>query len=427
MAPHYHFDIYTGIYTWKEQTPETKVPDQIKKELVAHTSAYALRSFQNFKKFHGQIRFFPTSNSRPLFESGEPVGFNSYYIEATGHCLREVDVRIDNMKVELSHNNEWTDLPTILENIPAPTTWEKPGEPLSVAAKLALWDKQWQWYYHNTKTFPFLRLPSEIRELIYSFLFPSTFQTYPYCMSQRRPWKVSAGISQQQGNANILRANKQLHNEASHILFRDTTFLIENTSIMNRALRHTPALAKNMTRLELSFNHTQYLRLFGFYLNEHADYPPKDAAYALRNLDLKLLTLRIAEPETYNSRSPSGGRKTVTSCQKKAVKYILRTAYPFVKGHPVEIEGFVARKQKERFEGAMRGKRDEFERWREIGDGAEGLREWDEDEGGVELEDGEGAGAGEGEEGEDVVEKTREWPPRCRCKVHCGEIRDWGM
>ncbi|EME48422.1 hypothetical protein DOTSEDRAFT_18956 [Dothistroma septosporum NZE10] len=406
------------INSGKNRIHESTFQDQIKEALRTEVDTYSLQSFRRFQTFHGQITVVPTNDSKPYFEGcDKPVGFTKYFIEASGRAPQEVKVRIANMQIELFHGDDWTDILKVLDRIPAPTDWKKPSERMSAVEKHALTQKQWQWYYHNRKPFRFLSLPSEIREAIYSFLFPTTFQPYPYCLSRRRPWNIKQGIAHEQGNTALLRVNKQLHNEAGHVLFRDTTFLLERTGIMERVLSWTPALSKNLTRLELSFEHEQYLRLFGFYFNEDAIYDAKPAVYCLRELDLKLLTIRIGPPITYRTIYGSN----TTSCQKKAVKHILRAAYPWVKGHPVEVIGFIVSKQKFIYESKMKERRQEFEIWRQTGGGT--LREWDEDEGGVPVGDD-----GDTGEKELEVEMQRErlgveWPPRCRCRVHCGKIK----
>lgn len=148
------------------------------------------------------------------------------------------------------------------------------------------------------------------------------------------------------------------------------------------------------------------------------------AAVALKHMRFTKLRLTIAPP------SPATASGLFDdACQKAAVKWILEAAWPFVRGHPVELSGFVKTSQKVAFEEKCQAARTDFEEWKKgnVDAGlaeenlAEYLQELDED-GGVLVDDEKRA---EVEKLKEAEKGTFKHPQlQCRCKVRCS-LRHW--
>ena len=140
---------------------------------------------------------------------------------------------------------------------------------------------------------------------------------------------------------------------------------------------------------------------------------------ALKHMKLTRLRLTIAPPSTTTASGMFDG-----ACQKAAVEWILDAAWPFVRGHLVELSGFVKTSQKAAFEAKCDATRTDFEMWQKenvdagLAEGslAEYLQEVDQD-GGVIVDDEKRAKM---EELEEANKGTTHDPQLlCCCKVPC--------
>jgi hypothetical protein len=174
---------------------------------------------------------------------------------------------------------------------------------------------------------------------------------------------------------------------------------------------------------------------------------PSSAAMRLRKMTLSKLRITIAAPSFYTARERFDG-----ACQKVVVDWIFEAAFCSVRGHAVEVNGFVKAAQKAAFEAACGEEKKRFEMWQKqrvaIGKSEGSFKAWDDElaehEHDGDCEDGESQAAGKGgvalgeAAGDTVTEgkvvglemfkpgtvEIMEARPVCLCKVLCTE-EDW--
>ena len=197
-------------------------------------------------------------------------------------------------------------------------------------------------------------------------------------------------------------------------------FLVEYWQILQK-LTDSELLRSSIRKLDIALSHEGFLILFREYvIHDNGDVVAhrSRAAMALKHMELTKLRLTIAPPSAATNTGTFDG-----ACQKAAVEWILKAAWPFVRGHPVELTGFVKTSQKAAFEEKCEATRADFEEWKKGNTAAglpegsltEYLQEIDED-GGVLLDE---------EKGAQKEEHKVEHPElHCRCKVRC-TLRQW--
>jgi hypothetical protein len=202
-------------------------------------------------------------------------------------------------------------------------------------------------------------------------------------------------------------------------------FFVEHWKILQK-VTDSQSLRSSIRHLEIALSHDAFLCLFRQYVlleNGDAVAHKSRAALALRHMKLTRLRLTIAPPSTTTASGMFDG-----ACQKAAVEWILEAAWPFVRGHPVELSGFVKTSQKETFEAKCDAARTDFEMWHKDNVDAglaerslvEYHQEVDED-GGVLVDDEKRA---QMEELEEANRGTIRNPQlHCSCKVCCTSNR----
>ena len=146
---------------------------------------------------------------------------------------------------------------------------------------------------------------------------------------------------------------------------------------------------------------------------------PSSAAYNLRKLKLTRLNLNIAPPSPVTASDWLDG-----ACQKTVVDWILAAAWPFVRGHPITVKGFIKTNQKVEFELAAEEQQEIYEVWSKLkmaADGDEGtLANYDEccgdddEEGGLVVVDRPSVKIFEPAEA--IITERK---PLCLCRVPC--------
>lgn len=186
-------------------------------------------------------------------------------------------------------------------------------------------------------------------------------------------------------------------------------------------------LRSSVRELEIALSHDAFLCLFREYVlleNGEAVADKSRAAIALKHMQFTKLRLTIAPPSTTTTSGMFDG-----ACQKAAVEWILQAAWPFVRGHSVELSGFVKTSQKVAFQEKCQAARTDFEEWKKgnkdagltEGTLAEYVQELDEDDG-VIVDDEKRATMEKMKEAEKgMVEHPQ---LHCRCKVRCS-LRTW--
>ncbi|CAK4031603.1 Hypothetical predicted protein [Lecanosticta acicola] len=403
-------------------------PDLIKACIERNVKASLYDTLDGFQ-FERSILIRPAESARPVYASSDmPLGFDRYRFEVYGGIAKIVQVRLLKAgEVQVLFHGGWTSVSELVTSLPRPSTERDlaPAGPLTLAEKTSLWDDQWYWWRKNGKAFHFERLPGEIREAVYGDTFGDHKVTpYPFARCRRVPFSVSAAIAQRNpSTALISGVSKQISEEARHILFRDCCFCIEKAGLLGK-LSFNKALASRITRLELSLSHLGYFALFGFHINDIYDFEPNwRAVGTLREMELKELRLHIHRPQRASPHT-----LTDYACQKIACDWIFEAAFDWIKGHPVELTGWIKTRQKQAFEAKLAEARAEYLAWcgEWSGYSETTLVEWDEyeyqEDGGVMVD------------GRQKAELTEsKWPrvrrverddPICFCAVSC-DMENW--
>lgn len=227
------------------------------------------------------------------------------------------------------------------------------------------------WWSRNGKSFRFLDLPREIRDMIYLFCIGSSI--YPRS-SYRDAIRLPLGCGRrtrdhnnvERPNLAIALANKQLYEEAMKAAWEDTVKCFGDAKRLKEFLRVCSSANRphNLTMtFKLCFDHRQYLMFFGADMHEvdiNPNYPSAGTIFPMMAaLEVKELTLDFVSPKRWcnGAREP---RDWVAQrpCQKVLVDWILRWAKRYLTVLPsttsVRFAGFIKRSTKAEWEEILR-------------------------------------------------------------------------
>ena len=108
------------------------------------------------------------------------------------------------------------------------------------------------------KHFDFGRLPAELRNNIYSQAYSTTirpFKMRKMCPGLGSPFAIPVP------NTSLMLLNRQYYEEASYILFETATFKVNSRPVLRRLICND-LVASQLTNLELSISHEDFLKLF---------------------------------------------------------------------------------------------------------------------------------------------------------------------
>ena len=309
----------------------------------------------------------------------------------------------------------------------------------------------------NGKSFPFLNLPQELREMVYRHCVGSVIEPYPSSPRRKRkglPVEKVVELSH-------LQINKEISKEILRMIYSFTSFYIVDSTLLSRMLSWHWFPKERLKRLTLALSHRHFFRFFGLTIEDiseldsddtdddsqndfddvasqdweydddddgiEPEFYPSRARPLFQQLKLQSLELRMPHPSSTCDVSLLDD-----GCQKKAVDLILEAAWPYVKGQPITVTGYVKKSQKRAYESMAKKAIREKDRMESLGliwDG-ETEDETDKDVGGGVMLDGSGAVKGElsmlamaTEKGqrEHVVEVVL--PLVCECETSC--LEDW--
>lgn len=260
------------------------------------------------------------------------------------------------------------------------------------------WWRQENWWRSNGKVFRLLDLPAELRDRIYHFVLVKPVNPYPRSRARRLGYPGQIYMAARNPTAALMRVSRQINAEASHVLYRDTPFIISHKQVLHEVITN-PLLASNIRHLHLSLSHAAYCSAFGFKFNDILDHssPYARSVEALRVMRLTSLEICIAAPSMVSERAWSD-----RACQRTVVGWIFEAVWPYIRGHAFTFCGFIKNSQKEMFETYGVQERAVVDEW-QSNRAKWGLREgtlkeydefiqgWESDEpGGVRVDGGEG-------------------------------------
>jgi hypothetical protein len=324
--------------------------DYIAEALARDIQAYRLLSYDNFAL---HLRVHSAEYAKELRNAkGTFIGYRAYMFDQWGTEKRmDVQVRCAN-GVQVKYMKKWVPVSEYMKNL------ERLEESVSNTVQWR-YEHQWMWWKSNGKTFRFLALPQELRELIYWIAFGPVIQPYPTAKARRLPRNFVLPAEKKPGTS-MLRLNRQTAMEAKHMLYLYSTFSLQHRPILGRLIRN-PSTAPLLRKVELELSHYDFLKLFGARITEDISYEPGVAAMHIADLELKLLTLKFAPPSLNTEQVWLDG-----ACQRIVTSWILDSAWKWVRGHPVQVSGYIKNSQKRTFEADCITERNKFESWRKV-------------------------------------------------------------
>ena len=322
-------------------------------------------------------------------DEGVWTGYNRYTFSVWGKFEESISVRLEvNGKVRIFYSRQWCTISRFMDKFHHhDVTGEDPPAALTPDQKQVLWNNMFRWWMANKKVFRFLNLSPEIREMIYGLLF-GTQQVEPYPMYRcnKRPKRTRAMIAVTQPSLNLLRVNRRIHEEASHVLFRNVTLLIEHAGIFVSVLKNT-SLCTQVRSLKLALDLEDYLMVFGGKTKKYPTPPLHYSCSSLRIMKLRHLELQIPPP-----CEGSDIHRATGFWREEKVEEMFNLVWCFIKGHNVQITGSLDPSQRTELESKCRTELETYHKWRELeplGYEVGSLKEYDEwakeEEGGVRL------------------------------------------
>lgn len=401
-------------------------PDAIAGWLTRQAKDLLSSTYDDFQLYR-KLFIHPAEQAEPVYgPEGVSLGCDRYSVEIAGSDFKkDVKVRVlrpGQLRVLL--HRRWVKVPKLISSLPPPPSVFESGKALIPAEKDIQWDEQWAWWRNNGKRFRLLDLPREIRDIIYSFAAGrGKVQPYPYDSCRR----IGPALSRLYTARNpdkaglMMPISKQVLEEYRQELFRDRHFYFEHRRLLRKFAECT-TVYNRVTRLELSLSHIGYFSLFGFYVDEEYKCDTSwSAVGALREMRLKEFKFFINCPQRVTCSN-----LTDDACQRVMCDWIFEAAYDWLKGHPVQVTGWIKTDQREAFQRKLDDARKDFLTWCLWG-GYESVApmEWDE----YEYQEDEGVRV----DGAPGPEKQSKWPrvriverdwPVCRCAWKC-DMASW--
>lgn len=223
---------------------------------------------------------------------------------------------------------------------------------------------QRKWWATNNKFFPFLELPSELREEIYRHAAPQD-AIEPYAHHRMRGRGMPYISDHNDMISNLLRCNKVISQEMRAYMFRRLPLLINHERLLKKTLRQNIYFPRNsLTSLTLAFpTHRDFIELFGLNARDtntgetitiEGKGPTASSLCREQLRFVKKLEIIIPSREVLD-------QTYVNFCQTDATTMLLEIMYPYIQGHPVLLNGMIKKWQKKHWEHKFAQAHKEFE------------------------------------------------------------------
>lgn len=393
--------------------------DFIANALSKEIREYRMKSFDNFAI---DVKIYPVPSAREFYDKKQRwIGFSQYYFEAFGEATKAMFVTVDyDWSVKIKYLGAWRPICAYLKNLKPHNAWD---DSMPKADIIPLrWRQQADWWKDNGKVFPLMELPRELRDIVFEHTWGPIIEPYPTNSARKLTKLGKMKKKLQTPSANIVRTGHQIAAEATDILYMRTPFLFQHYGVL-KAFTCNVVQRKLIRHVALAFSHDDLMHLFG------TDHVRKDKktktetigfghpALALRGTILNSLTIVIAPPSLTTKTGKFDG-----ACQRVAVDMIMEAAWTIVRGHPLELTGYIKDDQKRIYEARGVLERKRVQAWRKkragwgLPDGSleEYAEELDEQVGGVPL-----SGARLETAQEDFP--APEYDLKCHCDPPCTE------
>lgn len=200
---------------------------------------FRIASFENYSL---EISLAPSVNASKAHDTnGNFIGYDSYDLGVYSRTPESVSARIspsDSGAVEIMGREDWGPVSTLLNRLEATIDWNAPFGNSRYQIQMWRAEHQQRWWAANGKTFKFLNLPAEVREMIYEYAVGPKVEPYPRAKTRKLGDMGCAGMVARMANTNLLFTCKFVYREASDILFRRTTFFVDRVGILMRLLQN---------------------------------------------------------------------------------------------------------------------------------------------------------------------------------------------
>lgn len=368
----------------------------------------------------------------PIRPRNENHTYESYLFEPDGKPARKMGVKLSvSSTVLVRLHGRWRSFNNYIKELPIlhdPN--ERTDSQGNYDSELCTNHQARWWIANRYKSFKLIDLPGEIRNKIYGYYFPDVVEPYPTA----RCWRGNCVAERHRPQTMLLQVNRQVHREARGVLYFRTCFMLRHARLFTNLVCNPALPIFHLRKLTLALNHLSYLKLFGIHLEDSAaerviDYQPVCSVLAIRVMPLSHLELIMPPPKEMLDISWLDG-----GCQKTVVEWILDAAWPYIKGQPIILKGYVKRTQKLAFDEKVRQARKDRLWWAElrekmglgVGDGSDGT---DETGGGVKIDEagGQETAGGTNVEGSDDGHEDVRLPPLCVCTMHCHTSTLWDV
>ncbi|KAL9083994.1 MAG: hypothetical protein Q9165_008270 [Trypethelium subeluteriae] len=348
-------------HTWSSLPPPP--PDYFTRAVQLAIKHYSSKYLENYLK---GIQADECSKMLPVqhetYSDIKNIGFNLQGTtrEFVVPAARKRDPTTNLYPIVVYLNGSWRPLECFLDTLHPPPEVMKDKMRRKLRGE-AFWKE-------NGGAFPFLKLPRELRDIIYVYaLGPSVeLREYQPYRKKKQPRVIVNDHVRVGPNIELLCCCQQICREALYILSRCVTFDFCLLGFTNhyftkkavprhsteRRLRRKGIDYLDLTKIRhvrLAFSPDQFLQFFGAQLSEEKRWRLSRAAASLQNIELDSLELEIQHP--YVMERCDWLKR---GCHETVVSWILDAAFPYIKHLPVRLTGCVKDSVREEFSARLK-------------------------------------------------------------------------